>query len=145
MCMHCPHGKLVLEAQAELPCCVVCRTSELIALGSSLSAAAEEVAEILSMSADQVRLLGRRPSSPGSASAVVCWLKRCRSHEKQTDDITPKEKQQKPRLSYEERRKSLGTHTQEEALLLLRQLLSEPHQLCSHGIGKEPQTVLARY
>ncbi|CAK9100393.1 unnamed protein product [Durusdinium trenchii] len=131
------------KSEAELPCCVVCRTSELIALGSSLSAAAEEVAEILSMSADQVRLLGRRPSSPGSASAVVCWLKRCRSHEKQTDDITPKEKQQKPRLSYEERRKSLGTHTQEEALLLLRQLLSEPHQLCSHGIGQAGSALLA--
>jgi len=130
-----------LQKQEESPCCVVCRTSELVALGSSLSTSAEDVAEILSMSTEKVRLLGRRPSNSGSASAVVCWLKQT------AVGLSPRQEEsegKKLRLSLEgKRHESRGIHRCEEALLLLRQLLSEPRPLCGHGVGPPDAALLA--
>ncbi|CAE8617148.1 unnamed protein product, partial [Polarella glacialis] len=60
------------------PCCVICPTSELVALGQSLSspAACATIAAATGLDQEVVRLLGRRlPSGPGP-QVVVCWLAR---------------------------------------------------------------------
>lgn len=140
------------QSHEEPPSCVVCRASELIALGTSLSTSAEDVAEILSMSPDKVRLLGRRPSSSGSTSAVVCWLKRGSpaTHrasppgEEETGTGGAGGARARPlRLSETKRHSDRTLNRREEALILLRQLLREPRALCGHGVGTADGALLA--
>eukprot|EP00438_Fugacium_kawagutii_P006167 Skav207455 [mRNA] locus=scaffold3545:97328:104113:+ [translate_table: standard] len=122
---------------------VVCPAKDLIALGSSLSTSAEDVAELLSMSPERVRLLGRRPSSSASA-VVVCWLKRGSDKSRRPAEEAPNPA---PRLRLSSEsvslRDSRGSNRSEEASLLLRQLLSDSRPLCSHGVGLPDGALLA--
>ncbi|CAJ1350940.1 unnamed protein product [Effrenium voratum] len=115
--------------EADLPACVVLWSSELQALGSSLSEFAE-----LQLSPELLRLVARRPSGLGN-SAVVCWLRHASAPKRPSVSPNPEAPCDALRKSFEgppsRPRAVQGPGNLQGALLLLRQLLAEPRRLFS--------------
>ncbi|CAE7331641.1 VPS9A [Symbiodinium natans] len=139
-------GRRLLEeaqpnSEVELPCCVVCRTADIITLGCSLAAAADAAAEVLQVDVDLIAALGRRPTS-GSASpgTTVLWLRRGKLSRPKRPPRQPQEAEDRARFesfegSLSRPRQPRGEEQRQSALLLLRQLLSEPKTLCGTMAG----------